>query len=146
MCASMLVCLLWWALQGTSKLSKSGWTWISQSTDSQTSSVRFERPMSLTLWLCPSPPDQMQGTVTLRNISTSTSGLYQCTSSNTIGKSTCVLNLQVVARKSTENKVVPVCLRGDILERNRRATLSQHWKVKGSLLNLYVLVSLETNK
>lgn len=43
--------------------------------------------------------DQMQGTVTLRNISTSTSGLYQCTSSNAIGKSTCVLNVQVVARK-----------------------------------------------
>ncbi|XP_073348968.1 immunoglobulin superfamily member 11 isoform X3 [Pagrus major] len=43
--------------------------------------------------------DQMQGTVTLRNISTSTSGLYQCTSSNAIGKSTCLLNLQVVARK-----------------------------------------------
>ncbi|XP_028321177.1 immunoglobulin superfamily member 11 isoform X2 [Gouania willdenowi] len=41
--------------------------------------------------------DQMQGTVTLRNISTSTSGIYQCTSSNTIGKSTCLLNLQVVA-------------------------------------------------
>lgn len=41
----------------------------------------------------------MQGTVTLRNISTSTSGLYQCTSSNAIGKSTCLLNLQVVARK-----------------------------------------------
>ncbi|XP_051717812.1 immunoglobulin superfamily member 11 [Ctenopharyngodon idella] len=41
--------------------------------------------------------DQMQGTVTLRNISTSTSGLYQCTASNAIGKSTCVLNLQVVA-------------------------------------------------
>ncbi|KAF7219483.1 immunoglobulin superfamily member 11 [Nothobranchius furzeri] len=41
--------------------------------------------------------DQMEGTVTLRNISTSTSGLYQCTSSNAIGKSTCVLNLQVVA-------------------------------------------------
>lgn len=41
--------------------------------------------------------DQMQGTVTLRNISTSTSGLYQCTSSNAIGKSTCVLNLQVEA-------------------------------------------------
>ncbi|KAM4590394.1 immunoglobulin superfamily member 11 isoform 1-T1 [Fundulus diaphanus] len=41
--------------------------------------------------------DQMQGTVTLRNISTSTSGLYQCTSSNAIGKSTCVLNLEVVA-------------------------------------------------
>lgn len=41
--------------------------------------------------------DQMQGSVTLRNISTSTSGLYQCTASNIIGKSTCVLNLQVVA-------------------------------------------------
>ena len=43
--------------------------------------------------------DQMQGTVTLRNISTSTSGLYQCTGSNAIGKSTCLLNVQVVARK-----------------------------------------------
>ncbi|XP_045076926.1 immunoglobulin superfamily member 11 [Coregonus clupeaformis] len=41
--------------------------------------------------------DQMQGTVTLRNISTSTSGLYQCTATNAIGKSTCLLNLQVVA-------------------------------------------------
>lgn len=50
-------------------------------------------------WFCVCPSDQMQGTVTLRNISTSTSGLYQCTSSNAIGKSTCVLNVQVVARK-----------------------------------------------
>ncbi|XP_061683532.1 immunoglobulin superfamily member 11 isoform X2 [Syngnathoides biaculeatus] len=41
--------------------------------------------------------DQMLGTVTLRNISTGTSGLYQCTSSNAIGKSTCLLNLQVLA-------------------------------------------------
>ncbi|XP_056329328.1 immunoglobulin superfamily member 11 [Danio aesculapii] len=39
--------------------------------------------------------DQMQGTVTLRNISSGTSGLYQCTASNAIGRSTCVLNLQV---------------------------------------------------
>ncbi|KAM3874904.1 immunoglobulin superfamily member 11 [Diretmus argenteus] len=46
---------------------------------------------------CPTFADQMQGTVTLRNISTSTSGLFQCTSSNAIGKSTCLLNLQVVA-------------------------------------------------
>lgn len=53
----------------------------------------------ITMWLCVCPSDQMQGTVTLRNISTSTSGLYQCTSSNAIGKSTCLLNLQVVARK-----------------------------------------------
>ncbi|XP_026082783.1 immunoglobulin superfamily member 11-like [Carassius auratus] len=44
--------------------------------------------------------DQMQGSVTLRNISSSTSGLYQCTASNAIGKSTCVLNLQVVAPQS----------------------------------------------
>ncbi|KAL0972748.1 hypothetical protein UPYG_G00194250 [Umbra pygmaea] len=41
--------------------------------------------------------DKMQGTVTLRNISTASSGLYQCTASNAIGKSTCLLNLQVVA-------------------------------------------------
>ncbi|XP_010869095.2 immunoglobulin superfamily member 11 isoform X2 [Esox lucius] len=41
--------------------------------------------------------DKMQGTVTLRNISTATSGLYQCTASNAIGKSTCLLNLQIVA-------------------------------------------------
>ncbi|KAJ7990248.1 hypothetical protein DPEC_G00298360 [Dallia pectoralis] len=41
--------------------------------------------------------DKMQGTVTLRNISTATSGLYQCSASNAIGKSTCLLNLQVVA-------------------------------------------------
>ncbi|KAI7800318.1 immunoglobulin superfamily member 11 precursor, partial [Triplophysa rosa] len=40
--------------------------------------------------------DQMQGSVTLRNISSSSSGLYQCTASNTIGKSTCVINLQVI--------------------------------------------------
>lgn len=45
------------------------------------------------------PTDQIQGTVSLKNISTSTSGLYQCTSSNAIGKSTCLLNLQVVERK-----------------------------------------------
>ncbi|XP_030632586.1 immunoglobulin superfamily member 11-like [Chanos chanos] len=41
--------------------------------------------------------DQMLGTVMLRNISTGTSGLYQCTASNAIGKSTCLLNLQVIA-------------------------------------------------
>ncbi|XP_056612546.1 immunoglobulin superfamily member 11 isoform X2 [Triplophysa dalaica] len=40
--------------------------------------------------------DQMQGRVTLRNISSSLSGLYQCTASNAIGKSTCVINLQVI--------------------------------------------------
>ncbi|KAI5625408.1 immunoglobulin superfamily member 11 precursor [Silurus asotus] len=40
--------------------------------------------------------DQMQGTVSLKNISAGTSGVYQCTASNAIGTSTCQLNLQVV--------------------------------------------------
>ncbi|XP_066197074.1 immunoglobulin superfamily member 11 isoform X1 [Sylvia atricapilla] len=43
--------------------------------------------------------DQVQGTVTLRNISTVSSGLYQCVASNAIGTSTCLLDLQVIARK-----------------------------------------------
>nr|XP_023695227.1 immunoglobulin superfamily member 11 isoform X2 [Paramormyrops kingsleyae] len=42
--------------------------------------------------------DQIHGTVSMRNISTSTSGLYQCTASNAIGKSTCLLNLQVASQ------------------------------------------------
>ncbi|XP_078415943.1 immunoglobulin superfamily member 11 isoform X1 [Cetorhinus maximus] len=41
--------------------------------------------------------DQMQGTLILRNISTATNGLYQCTASNTIGSSTCAIDLQLVA-------------------------------------------------
>ncbi|RLV98922.1 hypothetical protein DV515_00010269 [Chloebia gouldiae] len=41
--------------------------------------------------------DQVQGTVTLRNISTASSGLYQCVASNAIGTSTCLLDLQVIA-------------------------------------------------
>ncbi|KAM6094462.1 immunoglobulin superfamily member 11 [Chlamydotis macqueenii] len=41
--------------------------------------------------------DQVQGTVTLRNISTVSSGLYQCVASNAIGTSTCLLDLQVIA-------------------------------------------------
>ncbi|XP_067895988.1 LOW QUALITY PROTEIN: immunoglobulin superfamily member 11-like [Heterodontus francisci] len=41
--------------------------------------------------------DQMQGTLVLRNISTATNGLYQCTASNAIGSSTCAIDLQVVA-------------------------------------------------
>ncbi|XP_041067584.1 immunoglobulin superfamily member 11 [Carcharodon carcharias] len=41
--------------------------------------------------------DQMQGTLILRNISTATNGLYQCTASNTIGSNTCAIDLQLVA-------------------------------------------------
>lgn len=43
--------------------------------------------------------DQVQGTVTIRNISALSSGLYQCVASNAIGTSTCLLDLQVVSRK-----------------------------------------------
>ncbi|XP_029434527.1 immunoglobulin superfamily member 11 [Rhinatrema bivittatum] len=40
--------------------------------------------------------DQVRGTVTLRNISVISSGLYQCVASNAIGSSTCLLDLQVI--------------------------------------------------
>ncbi|XP_042855087.1 immunoglobulin superfamily member 11 isoform X1 [Panthera tigris] len=41
--------------------------------------------------------DQVQGTVTIRNISALSSGLYQCVASNAIGTSTCLLDLQVIS-------------------------------------------------
>ncbi|XP_064230723.1 immunoglobulin superfamily member 11 isoform X3 [Aotus nancymaae] len=41
--------------------------------------------------------DQVQGTVTIRNISVLSSGLYQCVASNAIGTSTCLLDLQVIS-------------------------------------------------
>ncbi|KAF5923977.1 hypothetical protein HPG69_010409, partial [Diceros bicornis minor] len=40
---------------------------------------------------------QIQGTVTIRNISSLSSGLYQCVASNAIGTSTCLLDLQVIS-------------------------------------------------
>ncbi|KAJ6633446.1 hypothetical protein lerEdw1_014504, partial [Lerista edwardsae] len=40
--------------------------------------------------------DQVQGTVVLRNISTVSSGRYQCVASNVIGSSTCALEVQVI--------------------------------------------------
>ncbi|MEE6521962.1 hypothetical protein FKM82_020321 [Ascaphus truei] len=42
--------------------------------------------------------DQFQGTILLRNISTASSGRYQCVSSNLMGARTCLLDLQIVAR------------------------------------------------
>uniref|UniRef100_A0A7N4NK12 Immunoglobulin superfamily member 11 n=1 Tax=Sarcophilus harrisii TaxID=9305 RepID=A0A7N4NK12_SARHA len=48
--------------------------------------------------------DQIQGTVTLRNISSVSSGLYQCVASNAIGTSTCLLDLQVISRKNKEEE------------------------------------------
>ncbi|XP_075399062.1 immunoglobulin superfamily member 11 [Tenrec ecaudatus] len=41
--------------------------------------------------------DQVQGTVSIRNISALSSGLYQCVASNAIGTSTCLLDLQVIS-------------------------------------------------
>ncbi|OCT91366.1 immunoglobulin superfamily member 11 [Xenopus laevis] len=43
--------------------------------------------------------DQFQGTVLLKNISTASSGRYQCLSSNLMGASTCLIDLQIVAPK-----------------------------------------------
>lgn len=43
--------------------------------------------------------DQIQGTVTIRNISALSSGLYQCVASNAIGTSTCLLDLQVISQR-----------------------------------------------
>ncbi|KAI4579191.1 hypothetical protein MJG53_001063 [Ovis ammon polii x Ovis aries] len=51
--------------------------------------------------------DQVQGTVTIRNISALSSGLYQCVASNAIGTSTCLLDLQVISRK--EDDLPPKC-------------------------------------
>uniref|UniRef100_A0A8B9EZZ6 Immunoglobulin superfamily member 11 n=1 Tax=Amazona collaria TaxID=241587 RepID=A0A8B9EZZ6_9PSIT len=64
--------------------------------------------------------DQVQGTVTLRNISTVSSGLYQCVASNAIGTSTCLLDLQVIARKyfdegEEEEEEIPNEIREDDL-------------------------------
>ncbi|KAM8976948.1 LOW QUALITY PROTEIN: immunoglobulin superfamily member 11 [Pelodytes ibericus] len=41
--------------------------------------------------------DQFLGTILLRNISTASSGRYQCVSSNLMGARTCLLDLQIVA-------------------------------------------------
>ncbi|XP_026961088.1 immunoglobulin superfamily member 11 [Sagmatias obliquidens] len=68
--------------------------------------------------------DQVQGTVTIRNISTLSSGLYQCVASNAIGTSTCLLDLQVISRaffywrsknKAEEEEEIPNEIREDDL-------------------------------
>ncbi|XP_062969495.1 immunoglobulin superfamily member 11 isoform X3 [Cynocephalus volans] len=68
--------------------------------------------------------DQVQGTVTIRNISTLSSGLYQCVASNAIGTSTCLLDLQVTSRaffywknknKEEEEEEIPNEIREDDL-------------------------------
>ncbi|XP_045641090.1 immunoglobulin superfamily member 11 isoform X2 [Ursus americanus] len=68
--------------------------------------------------------DQIQGTVTIRNISALSSGLYQCVASNAIGTSTCLLDLQVISRaffywrsknKEEEEEEIPNEIREDDL-------------------------------
>ncbi|XP_023392338.1 immunoglobulin superfamily member 11 isoform X3 [Pteropus vampyrus] len=68
--------------------------------------------------------DQVQGTVTIRNISALSSGLYQCMASNAIGTSTCLLDLQVISRaffywrsknKEEEEEEIPNEIREDDL-------------------------------
>ncbi|XP_044522699.1 immunoglobulin superfamily member 11 isoform X3 [Gracilinanus agilis] len=68
--------------------------------------------------------DQIHGTVTLRNISSVSSGLYQCVASNAIGTSTCLLDLQVISRaffywrsrnKEEEEEEIPNEIREDDL-------------------------------
>nr|XP_005891300.1 PREDICTED: immunoglobulin superfamily member 11 isoform X2 [Bos mutus] len=68
--------------------------------------------------------DQVQGTVTIRNISALSSGLYQCVASNAIGTSTCLLDLQVISRaffywrsknKEEEEEEIPNEIREDDL-------------------------------
>uniref|UniRef100_A0A8C5KKN5 Immunoglobulin superfamily member 11 n=2 Tax=Jaculus jaculus TaxID=51337 RepID=A0A8C5KKN5_JACJA len=50
--------------------------------------------------------DQVQGTVTIRNISALSSGLYQCVASNAIGTSTCLLDLQVISPQPRRTGVI----------------------------------------
>ncbi|XP_066477947.1 immunoglobulin superfamily member 11 isoform X3 [Tiliqua scincoides] len=68
--------------------------------------------------------DQVQGTVILRNISTVSSGRYQCVASNVIGSSTCSLEVQVITRtffywknkhKEEEEEEIPNEIREDDL-------------------------------
>lgn len=59
--------------------------------------------------------DQFQGTVLLKNISTATSGRYQCVSSNLMGTRTCLLDLQVVAPKHQSVGLIAGAIAGGIL-------------------------------
>ncbi|KAM4701078.1 immunoglobulin superfamily member 11 [Discoglossus pictus] len=68
----------------------------------------------------PIPPssvtqDQFQGTILLRNISTASSGRYQCVSSNLMGTSTCLLDLQVVAPQHQSVGLIVGAIAGGLL-------------------------------
>ncbi|XP_063812844.1 immunoglobulin superfamily member 11 isoform X2 [Pseudophryne corroboree] len=59
--------------------------------------------------------DQFQGTIILKNISTASSGRYQCASSNLMGTRTCLLDLQVVAPQHHSMGLLAGAIAGGIL-------------------------------
>ncbi|XP_036208066.1 immunoglobulin superfamily member 11 isoform X2 [Myotis myotis] len=85
--------------------------------------------------------DQVQGTVTIRNISALSSGLYQCVASNAIGTSTCLLDLQVISRaffywrrknKEEEEEDIPNEIREDDLPPKCSSAKAFHTEIPSS--------------
>ncbi|KAF6119116.1 immunoglobulin superfamily member 11 [Phyllostomus discolor] len=85
--------------------------------------------------------DQVQGTVTIRNISILSSGLYQCVASNAIGTSTCLLDLQVTSRaffywrsknKEEEEEEIPNEIREDDLPPKCSSAKAFHTEMSSS--------------
>ncbi|XP_032154892.1 immunoglobulin superfamily member 11 isoform X3 [Sapajus apella] len=85
--------------------------------------------------------DQVQGTVTIRNISALSSGLYQCVASNAIGTSTCLLDLQVISRaffywrsknKEEEEEEIPNEIREDDLPPKSSSAKAFHTEISSS--------------
>ncbi|XP_036901439.1 immunoglobulin superfamily member 11 isoform X3 [Sturnira hondurensis] len=85
--------------------------------------------------------DQVQGTVTIRNISALSSGLYQCVASNAIGTSTCLLDLQVTSRaffywrsknKEEEEEEIPNEIREDDLPPKCSSAKAFHTEMSSS--------------
>ncbi|XP_049733033.1 immunoglobulin superfamily member 11 isoform X2 [Elephas maximus indicus] len=85
--------------------------------------------------------DQVQGTVTIRNFSALSSGLYQCVASNAIGTSTCLLDLQVISRaffywrsksKEEEEEEIPNEIREDDLPPKCSSAKAFHTEISSS--------------
>uniref|UniRef100_A0A8D2LRK3 Immunoglobulin superfamily member 11 n=1 Tax=Varanus komodoensis TaxID=61221 RepID=A0A8D2LRK3_VARKO len=76
--------------------------------------------------------DQVQGTVILRNISTSSSGQYQCVATNAIGSSSCSLEVQVIARKSVREDLELVDWEDDLPPKCSSSTKAFHGDASSS--------------
>ncbi|XP_035300381.1 immunoglobulin superfamily member 11 isoform X3 [Cricetulus griseus] len=85
--------------------------------------------------------DQVQGTITIRNISALSSGLYQCVASNAIGTSTCLLDLQVISgaffywrskNKEEEEEEIPNEIREDDLPPKCSSAKAFHTEISSS--------------